>query len=539
MSANKRSSTLVLGAFILLCSLAATAAWAGGGPKVSPNVQVNDPQQLFPKDLPSRNTTTLAVSADGFNLLAGWDDFQGFCGAPTNLACPPQSPPGLSGFAFSTDGGNSWTDGGSPEPIGNPPAYTAGHSWADRGGSTLETFYFTARLRTTSASTNSAGIGIYRGHFGAGRFVWDDSQIINSANPNDFYSRQAVAAAKDDSGSAYVVLSNIAEICDIPFGGYGQIEMWRTHDGGQTWLGPVIVSPDTGTPTDPNNPNCGADGYQQVAPAVAIGPGGQVYTVWQHGPFFDAENNNSTDSKIGFSRSLDGGATFSTPQLIVDFNNNRDNPPVGYAKNRLNDQPRITVATTGRHRGRIYVTFYSPLQPVLGSATDQTDVSTQAYLMYSDNQGRSWSTPAAIAPALPATGVKRIWPTATVRPSGDVDVVYLESRETQVTPDPTDVECNVQIGNGLFRQGPLSSLVNTYWIQSHDGGATFSPPLRVSSVTSNWCKAAFTFTGALYSNFGDYIAAESTDNRTFTAWPDERNGFSDVYFATVKGTAKP
>jgi hypothetical protein len=126
-----------------------------------------------------------------------------------------------------------------------------------------------------------------------------------------------------------------------------------------------------------------------------------------------------------------------------------------------------------------------------------------------------------------------------VRPGGDVDVVYLESHETQATADPNDVECNVGIGGGFFRKGPLSSLVNTYWVESHDGGATFSAPLRVSTATSNWCKAAYTPSGGLYSNFGDYIGVDSAANRTFTVWPDGRNGFSDVFFATIKGTAKP
>ena len=536
MSGRTRSYVLVLTAFTLLCALA-TGAWAASGPKVSPNVQVNDPQQLFPKDFPTRNSTTLAASEDGVRLLAGWDDFQGFCGEPNNLACPPQDPPGLAGYGFSINGGHTWVDGGSPPKIGE--AFTSGHPWVDRGADPHQTFYYTTRMRLTSNPNDSQGIGIFRGHFGAGGFFWDDKQIISSPNPEgDFYGRQAIAAARDGSGAAYIVLSNVDEICDIPLGGYGQIEVWRTHDAGVTWDGPVVVSADAHSPTDPADPNCGATGFQQVAPDIAVGPGGQVYAIWQHGPFLDEVNNASTNSSLGFARSLDGGVTFSTPKLIVEFNNNRANPPVGYAKNRLNDQPRITVARDGRYRGRIYVTFYSPVSPVSGSPAAQSNVSTQAYIMYSDNQGTTWSTPKAIAPAVPATGVKRIWPTPTVRPGGDVDVVYLESQETQATANPTDVECNVGIGGGFFRQGPLSSLVNTYWVESHDGGATFSTPLRVSTATSNWCKAAYTPSGGLFSNFGDYIGVDSADNRTFTVWPDERNGFSDVFFATIKGTAK-
>lgn len=531
----RKSSTLILGICALLFVLAVSTAWAGKGPDVGPNVQVNAPQQLFPNDFPSRNTTTLAASEEGEELLAGWDDFQGFCGPPTNRACPPQNPPGLSGFAFSTDRGITWTDGGSPYPIGL--AQTAGHPWVDRGGEEgQETFYYTSRMRAGTAG--SAGIGIHRGHFGAGTFVWDDAQIINSSNPNDFYSRQSIAAAKNGSGSAYIVLSNILELCNIPAFGYGQIEVWRTHDGGVTWQGPVVVSPDTAGPTtDPNSPQCALTGSQQVAPVVSIGPGGEVYLVWQYGPTFDATGANTATSHLAFSRSLDGGVTFSTPQLITQINNMRDNPPVGYAKNRMNDQPRLTVATTGKNHGRVYVTFYSAVQPVSGPANAQSLVSSQIYIMYSDDGGLTWSLPRAITAPVPPTGIKRFWPTVAVRPGGDVDVIYLESRETQATPNPSDIECDVPIGPAARRRGPVSSLVDTYWIQSRDGGATFSAPVRVSEVTSNWCQAAFTFSGGLYSNFGDYLGIATSGNRTYTVWPDGRNGFSDVFFAEIKGKA--
>ncbi len=536
-----RTSRVLTLAILALGLLATPAVQAAGGPKVSPNVRVNAPQKAFPLDDPTRSTATLAASEDGTQLVAGWDDFQGFCGAPTNLACPPQSPAGLSGYGFSTNGGASWTDGGAAPLIDG--AWTAGHPWVDRGTDHgLDNYYFTSRMRTSNVGTASAGIGISRGHFArahGGTFVWDNSQIINSTTPGDFYSRQSVAAAKDGSGAAYVVLSNILALCGEPAFGFGQIEAWRTHDGGLSWDGPVIVSADDSGPNvDPNDPDCALFGTQQVIPVVSLGPGGQVYVVWQFGPFIDENGAAAPTSKLAFSRSLDGGATFSAPQFITQFSNNRANPPVGYGKNRMNDQPRMAVSTSGRFRGRIYVTFYSPVKAVSGPATAQSVVSTQSFITYSDNQGQTWSTPAAIAAAVPATGLKRFWPTPTVRPNGDLDVVYLESQETQATADPADIECNVGIGATQFRKGPLSSLVNTYWTQSRDGGVTFSAPLRVSTATSNWCGAQYTFASALYSNFGDYLGIASADNRTFVAWPDGRNSFADIFFATVKGTAK-
>lgn len=527
---KNRASMTALG--LLFVSGAAFAA--GGGPTVSPNVRVNDPQGVFPADLPSRNTTTLAASEDGANLLAGWDDFQGFCGVLR--PCTPPAVPGWSGFGFSTDGGLTWTDGGTPSPL--LAAATAGHPWVDRGGEgTDETFYYVTRMQV-GGGTNSAGLGVYRGHFGAGTFVFDDAQLIAPTVAGDYFSRSAVAAAKDDSGAAYIVHSNLIYVCNKPAFGAGQIEVFRTHDGGDTWQGPAVVSPDKVDVNDPSNPACGNSGTLQVAPAVAVGDQGEVYAVWQHGPHLAADGSATPSSQIAFARSLDGGVTFSEPQFLVTINNMRENPPVGYGKNRMNDQPRIAVATTGAHHGRIYVTFYQSVVPVTLPATVQSTVSSDIFLVYSDDQGQTWSAPVQITTPVPATGVKRFWPTVAVRPGGDVDIVYLQSQETQVTPNPTDVECNVLIGGGQRRTGRVSSLVDTYWIQSRDGGATFGAPVRVSEQTSNWCTAAYLGVGTLYSNFGDYLGIATGGNRTFTVWPDSRNGVADVFFAEIKGKSK-
>jgi hypothetical protein len=531
----KRRSRLALClALVLMFGLAALSQ-ADSGPRVGPNVQVNAPQQLPFADWPNRNTPSIAAGEEGEELLTVFEDFQGFCGPPNNRPCPAPVPPGLTGFAYSTDGGRTWTDGGAVPPIG--AAQTAGHPWVDRGSKDGEEVFFTAS-RMRAGVAGSEGIGVHRGQFINGTFVWENGQILRSAVPGDNNTRPAIAAAKDGSGAAYVAYSNILQLCGIPSFGFGQIEVWRTHDGGDTWQGPVIAGPDTAESSDPNDPLCGVVGPLQVAPAVTVGTNGEVYVVWQRGPrFLDVNLNLDPTSRIMFARSLDGGVTFEAPQVLATINANYENTPVAHGKSRQNDQARIAVATTGSHRGRIYVTYYEPVEKVQVPATAQSAVSSQIFITWSDDAGQTWSTPTAMTPPVPPTGVKRFWPTVSVRPGGDVDVVYLESQERQVTPDPNDIECSVPIGGGLFRKGPLSSLVDTYWIQSRDGGVTFSPAVRVSEQTTNWCTTFYVFSGAVFSNLGDYIGTVSLGNRTLATWPDGRNGFSDVFFAEIKGKA--
>lgn len=109
----KRLSVAVVSQAVLLVAGMTATALAANSPQVGPNVQVNDPQQLFPIGFQTCSTTTLGASEDGQRLLAGWEDFRGLCGPPSNQACPPENPAGLSGFGYSVDGGLTWTDGGA------------------------------------------------------------------------------------------------------------------------------------------------------------------------------------------------------------------------------------------------------------------------------------------------------------------------------------------------------------------------------------------------------------------------------------------
>ncbi len=525
----------------------ASPTGTGRPPRVGPNVRVNAVQQGFPNGLLGRSETTLASSEDGQNVVAGFNDAQGFCGAPFGSACTPQSPPGLSGYAFSTDGGLTWTDGGAPQVINH--VFTRGDPWMDRGGLDGSTFFYANLAVDDRNASVSFGVSVHRGHFAGSSFSWADVRTFdsprNAVTPGaDFYDKEALVAAKDGSGTAYVSVTNFQELCGRPQFGFGQIEVWRTHDGGDTWQGPAIAGPEAADSVAA----CGFTGTLQQSSAPAIGPNGEVYVVWQFGPTFTPAA--STDADIDFARSLDGGAHFSTPSKVDDINSMRQNPPVGYNRDRINDHPRIAVATTGPNKGRVYVAYYSAVAPTIQPPATpancltpvppgtrcrpQVLTSSQVFLRFSDDRGETWSAPIALGGPVPATGVKRFWPVVSVEPGGNVNVVYLESQEKQATANPTDVECNVSVGGGIRRQGLNSSLVDTFWAQSVDGGATWSVPIKVSSATSNWCTAV----SNVRPNFGDYIDARSAGNRVLASWGDGRNGIPDSFYATALGAGK-
>jgi hypothetical protein len=500
---------------------------SGSPPRIGANVFANAPQSGPPAGLVGRSETTLTVQ--GQKILAGWNDAQGFCGAPFGSVCTPQSPRGLSGYGYSTDGGQTWTDGGGPDPFGG--VLSRGDPWMDNNG---DTFYY-ANLAVNQTTGAALGVGVWRGGFSGSSFAWSDVKTFDSpdnatAPDDDFYDKEALVAGKNQNkNDAYVSLTNFQQLCGFQQNGFGQIEVWRTHDAGATWQGPAIAGPE---PAD-SAADCGFTGHLQQSSAPAVGPGGEVYVVWQYGPTFDGAGQTTADANIYFARSLDGGVTFSTPTSVAGINSARANPPIGYNRARVNDHPRIEVATTGESKGRIYVTYYSSTSPVPSAtnpASAQTLVNIQTYLKHSDDGGATWSTPVEIGGALPSPlpsgvgAIKRWWPDVSISPGGEVHVVYMEEQATQLTANPTDIECSRTTDAATPRTGRYSSLVDTWWTNSKDGGASFSMPLKLSSGTSPWCTPAGNVISNIRPNMGDYIDAQAGPGlKIYALWADGRD----------------
>ncbi len=510
---------------------------------VGPNVRVNALQQ----EPFGRSETSIAASEDGQRIVVGWNDARGFCGPPVGGMCTPPNPPGLSGFGVSTDGGVTFTEGGAPPvfAVEGVRVFTLGDPWlaADRHG---RTFFYANLAVDAHNRTASLGVSVHRGRFQDGRFSWFDVHIFNAENaPRDAYDKEAITV--DERGwLGIVTVTNFQELCGVPLNGSGQIELWRTDDGGTKWSGPVIV----GREMPDSLAACGNAGTLQQSSVPAIGPDREVYVAWQQGPTFTDSGGITTNAKIVVARSLDGGFTFDRPMTVATINSMRGNPPVGYNRDRINDHPRIAVATTGPNRGRIFVSFYSAVAPVTpapfipcpsstlipagSKCRDQRLTSSQVYVSHSDDLGLTWSSPVAVAPALSvtSTGVKRWWPVVNVQRNGDVSVVYYESVE-----GPTAAgSCLVSLGRfgdppGIprFRTGPARSVVNTYLAHSTNGGVTFDAPIKVSSATSDWCATKTN----IRPNYGDYIGATHAADRVLATWADGRNGVADTFFAPI------
>src|SRR5207245_10013997 len=106
-------------------------------PRVGPNIRANALQQASPNGLLGRSETTVASTSDAQSIIVGFNDAQGFCGAPLGVACTPQTPSGLSGFAFSTDG--VWQFGPTFSATGTSTNANIYFARSLNGGSTFST----------------------------------------------------------------------------------------------------------------------------------------------------------------------------------------------------------------------------------------------------------------------------------------------------------------------------------------------------------------------------------------------------------------
>ena len=502
------------------------------GKNVGPNVQVNDPQLPFPDGLLGRSETTIASDPSGQRLVVGWNDPDGFCGPPFNAPCRTQpATRGLSGFGFSSDGGQTWTDGGAPFVFGTSGGgvVTRGDPWMDTGGPGQNTYYY-ANI-AIFINGFSAGVSVHRGNFTGPSFAFNQAVLIPAPKPTDFLDKEALCAGKTSETEDLVAVSvtNVIEVGGIPGFGFGQIEGYFSNDRASSFPTRTIIQADETIDVPSNR------GIINQGSTCAIARDGKIYVVWERGFLSPAFGQGAAGvfPQIVFARSDDGGQTFGSRVLVSDISSGSFFPPSGYNRSTTNDFPRISVVTNKDDRffGRIYVVYQDsrianggPQPASLGAedffGVDLGHPDTDIYLRFSDDGGDTWSKRTLVAGR--GDGKIQFWPVVSSNQSdGTVDVTWYESEE----PEGTDFL------NGAPPFGDKDSFVDVFYAGSKNGGRTFRKPIKVTEVTTNWNRNV-TATN-IRPNFGDYIFHVSTPNRVMVTWADGRNGVPDVFYATI------
>ena len=203
---------------------------------------------------------------------------------------------------------------------------------------------------------------------------------------------------------------------------------------------------------------------QTIGNVPVVFPNGDVAVL---GTYFDNHSLGKNSQSLWIALSKDGGATFSQPRLVMDM---QSLPVPGL---RTGDTvPMFAVAADG--------TLYATWQDARFSNTKREDVLVTS----SKDEGATWSTPVK-ANDTPAGAQDAFTPAIAVDSKGRVGILYYDLRDDTSTKD------------GAF--------LTTEWLTtSTDGGRTWSASSR---VTPTFDAAAAAQAGGFF--LGDYQALDT------------------------------
>jgi hypothetical protein len=339
------------------------------------NVRANNPAG----DAVGETQSEVAIAVYGDTVVVGWNDSRGFTAGFT-----------LTSFAYSTDGGATFTDGGNV-PLALPTDQAFGDAGLDtdeRGNWYLNQIY--TRTAGNPGATAQQNIGVHHGRFNnLGQLVWDAPTMASigagaTGTPAGNLDKCLLACDRV-TGNVYVAYLRLSVTPS-------RIEVVRSTTLGATWDAPVVLD-NTTTPTTSKQ---GARPF--------CGPNGEVYVVWEKGANIincpdGAGNVTNSFGQIAFTRSLDFGVTYSpfsvigTPGLTFMASGPGDN------RERGNEFPDIAVDRSGGPwNGNIYVTWHEAPDWLsnLSGGTPYTEVQ--------DATNGSPATPEAVSVGMNVSG---------------------------------------------------------------------------------------------------------------------------------------
>jgi hypothetical protein len=259
---------------------------------------------------------------------------------------------GWTGFAWSTNGGVTFTDGGSPPDPGSPYANEGDPSLAtDHAGN----FYMVTRSSYFNYEDSYQGILFYRGTFTGGNFAWAAPTKLDP-NAGDYFGEPFLAVDPVD-GTLYLT-RRVTPTPSI----FTRIECVRSTDHGVTWSSPVVLA---------------ASAYNDnyvTSCRVAVGPDHEVQALYQR------VTTNGTTHLVS-RRSVNAGVSFGAESLVPlparGALPNRGAGPPGSNTYTGVSRPALAIdASSGPNRGRVYaawdagVDYFDDPLGTLGSAPE-------------------------------------------------------------------------------------------------------------------------------------------------------------------------
>jgi len=399
------------------------------------------------------------------------------CQSPTGGAANTYGTMSLFG---STDGGATWTYNCAPWPaaitggvagadawFGSDPAL----AWDNQGRA-----YATYMLISLNSSTNASGAAIVTARSTDNGATWQNlGTVTNGITSTTIGNDKEMMAIDNTSGQAFSHPGRIYVIWDA-----ANNEKIAYSDNGTSWTTVNFAS------------NTGAIGGN-----VVVGVDGTVYVIW----------NRYNVETIVFSKSTDGGATWTTPAVIStmalqSFGTN--NLPPAQDSRGVNAFGSIDIDRNPASAffGNLYVSF--PDFPT--GTTSGSDINT--YVIRSTNGGTSWSSRVKVNDD--NFGATQIFPWLAVDQSdGSLNVSWYDTR-----------------------LDPLNRKTQMVYARSTDGGVSFEPNILLNDGGLTWRNNVnysdenSTDNSAFNGNqYGDYSGIAALNRQVHPLWTDSRMFF--------------
>jgi hypothetical protein len=324
-----------------------------------------------PTAIDFQSETTIAQN-DNF-VVVGFNDYRGF-------GLPDIS---VSGYAYSSDGGMTWTDGGQlptsggDQVFGDPDVKT----WTDPN--TSQIYFFYSSLYTDALGQSSLCLHVSTD----GGATWVGPRAVSTATSATDFPDKEFMDVDPETGRIFISWTN--------FGAGTTMRVTYSDDFGLNWAGLTSFG------------NSGQGSVPRTD-----GSSSNVYIGWRR----------STD--IQFVRSTNNGATWSAPAAIASGLVNPMNP---YGSDRIHGFMSMDVYDSN---GDIYMVYASR-----NMAPDFSEV----YFIRSVNDGVSWSSPLAINNN-PGADRSQYFPWLSVdQTDGRIDVIWLDQLNGAGTSDITEL----------------------------------------------------------------------------------------------------
>ena len=233
---------------------------------------------------------------------------------------------------------------------------------------------------------------------------------------------------------------------------------------------------------------------------IQVGPDGTVYCIWA----CPNTGSGNVEDLIGFTKSTNGGVTWSAPTTPLTIKGIRGN--ILTTNIRVNSFPSMAVDRSGGPRnGYIYVTW---TQRNLAPAGSDADIC----FAYSSNGGATWSSQSRVNNDALNNGKNQFFPWMTLDQSnGRLAIVFYDQRDCA-----------------------NNDSVNTYIAVSNNGGGNWDN-IRVSDRAQRPAPLSGYATGY----YGDYIAIAAHNNIIWPFWMDNRSGPAQIYTVKVQSAVYP